>query len=288
MEGEISYKTWALEVTRKVEHDFPRDDQQVSYAIGRTKDEVLVYIESTMDHKGKSEFDTLEELLEGIDSAFGNPDPYSTAARKLNKLYQGNMEFGKFFTQYKTLVNELQYGSQAQVFNLIERISPRLRRTWDQQIPQPREIKGARETLLVLDRNMRASDERYPREQKASSAIIPTSSSRVKRPTTVTISKDLGKIDPQSFIRQGIPAPTEKKRLTPEEITYHKSHNLCFKCHKSGHDSKAPHDEKGRYIGSARVQAIDLDEENDDSGTNGQDSNEEYNNKFDYKSHSEN
>ena len=76
-------------------------------------------------------FQSVDEVLDYIFEGYGDPNPYTTAQGKLRSLTQGNMEFSKFFSEYLMLSRELKIDNQAQVFNLIERITPRLRRQWD-------------------------------------------------------------------------------------------------------------------------------------------------------------
>src|SRR6202158_1200193 len=107
---------------------FDTEQKKLRYAVGRLEGMALVQLMPYCDEAtGEVKLDSLKELLEMLELAFGDQDKVATAKRELLKLKQRDREFSQYFAECQRYVADVKCNTEAQMDALQNGLSNELK-----------------------------------------------------------------------------------------------------------------------------------------------------------------
>ena len=80
----------------------------VSHLSGPAFDQVASFVQT-----GTITLPNIDSLIQILEAAFGNPNRYATAARKINSLRQGNKEFSSYYAEFQRYAADLDWNESS-------------------------------------------------------------------------------------------------------------------------------------------------------------------------------
>ncbi len=205
---------------------FSNERAKLSYVHSRLFDDAADAAQSRRERGCVNFYKIADDLLKELAELFNDSDKEANFRREYYNLVQGSKKFSEFYTQFQRLSSYLKYHEKQLIVDLKDKINPRLRFVWIDQLVQPGSLKEIRSYLIRLN-----NDQRAIREIKDKANLI----KRVN---------DLSKI---TFHRAVVTQPVDHSKpdhLKPRGavLTSVKEADVlagtCFICHKSGHSSR--------------------------------------------------
>lgn len=133
---------------------------QLRTYVSHTTDRARAQLEAYCTPDGQINLQSVEQLIQILQSAFGDVDEVGTAQRKIHTIKQGNRNLGDFLAEWQILAGKSGFDSAALIYNLKQAIHPTLLRrttlfpytaaTWMQFIDV---LRAADQQERVLDAN---------------------------------------------------------------------------------------------------------------------------------------
>src|SRR6202022_584910 len=102
--------------------------KKLRYAVRRLEgvalDQLMPYCDEI---SGEVKLNTLKDLIDMLDLAFGDQDKAATAKRELLKLKQRDREFSQYFTEFQRYVADIKWNTEAQLDALRNGLSNELK-----------------------------------------------------------------------------------------------------------------------------------------------------------------
>lgn len=191
-------------------------------------------------------FETAEEMLELLETVFGDPHRRNTAMMEFRKLYQRSQDFNTFWAEFQRLVAELDFTEETLIDELRNRVSHELAEKLITEINVNSVYDLARKCQLY-EQNMKTVKARKVQMTSNTSgrATIATTTSRIETPA-----RERAKESSSALTRLG---DAERQKLMTE--------GRCFRCKERGHlMSDCP----VKRPTSPAIQAVELQAGNDE------------------------
>ena len=96
---------------------FPSDQHRLEYVYSRLEGNALAQVQPYITVTGIT-LTNVAELLEILQTAFGEPDPQGTVTRQLRKLRQLNKEFSTYVAEFMRLLAKVPWDERAKLDHL--------------------------------------------------------------------------------------------------------------------------------------------------------------------------
>lgn len=208
---------------------FPDVQHQLRYAFSFLRGAAYNTMEPHL-HDNEVRFTSLEEFMEVLRIAFGDPDEVKTAVRKLEALRQNNREFSQYYAEFQRLITILQYDDQAKCHALERGLNREIKDALVHQDNPPDE------TFTQFVARLNRLDNRIRARKQEQHTGRPNNTPRV--PTTPTIpmppAAEQGTTDVGTH-----PGPmnlsANRGRVPPAERARRIAQGLCNYCGGTGH-----------------------------------------------------
>ncbi len=222
-----TWENWYGKIQDKLEINvdlFPNERAKLSYIHSRLFDDAAETIQARRERDYVNFYKIVDDLLKELAQLFDDSNKEVNFRRKYYNLVQEFKKFSEFYNQFQRLSFYLDYHEKQLIADLKDKIHPRLRSVWVDQLVQPGSLKEIRSYLIRLNNNQRVIREiknKIKRVDNLSKTIF-------HRATVVTQPVDHSKPD-QLKPRGAILTSVKEADILVES---------CFICHKSGHSSK--------------------------------------------------
>ncbi len=226
-EKNSTWKNWYGKIQNKLEINvdlFPNERVKLSYIHSRLFDDAAEITQARRERDCVNFYRIVEDFLKELAQLFDDSNKKVNFRREYYNLIQESKKFSEFYTQFQRLSFYLDYHEKQLIVDLKDKINPRLRFVWIDQLVQPDFLKEIRFYLIHLNNNQRVIWEiknKLKRVNDLSKTIF-------HRATVVTQSVDHSKSD-QLKSRDAVLTSVKEADILFES---------CFICHKSGHSSK--------------------------------------------------
>ncbi len=221
------WKNWYGKIQDKLEINvdlFSNERAKLSYIHSRLFDDTAEIIQARRERDCVNLYKIVDDLLKELAQLFDDSNKKVNFRRKYYNLVQGFKKFSEFYTQFQRLSFYLDYHEKQLIADLKDKIHPRLRFVWIDQLVQSDSLKEIRSYLIRLNNDQRVIQEiknKIKRVDDLSKTIF-------HRATVVTQPVDHSKSD-QLKSRDAVLTSVKEADILVES---------CFICHKSDHSSK--------------------------------------------------
>ncbi len=228
-EKNSTWKNWYDKIQNKLEINvdlFSNERVKLSYVHFRLFNDAADVAQSRRERDCVNLYKIVDDLLKELAELFNDSDKKVNFRRKYYNLIQESKKFSEFYTQFQRLSFYLKYHEKQLIVDLKDKINPRLRFVWIDQLVQSDFLKEIRFYLIHLN-----NDQRVIREIKNKVNLIKRVDDLSKiifHKAVVTQSVDHSKSDHLKS-RDAILTSVKKADVLVE---------TCFICHKSGHSSR--------------------------------------------------
>jgi Retrotransposon gag protein len=220
------------------DHDlFPDEQKKMAYAIGRLEGSAFNHLLPYVQPTGVS-LESVESLVEVLETAFGDPDRVGSAERALENLRQNNRDFATYYAEFSRLIADVDWKSDPAIRHALKRgLSLELRQELvHHDIPES--LTGFVRLCQKLDNRLRAFEaEQRPRPSSRPTPRHTPVLARTQAPFPVSIPSHAAQSATSSIYRG--PAPTDlssnRRKLSPEERARRIAEGLCLYCGGAGH-----------------------------------------------------
>ncbi len=222
-----TWENWYGKIQDKLEINadlFPNERAKLGYIHSRLSGDAAEATQARRERDCANLYKIADDLLEELAQLFDDPDKKVNFRREYYNLVQGFKKFSEFYTQFQRLSSYLGYHEKQLIADLKDKIHPRLRSVWVDQLVQPGSLKEIRSYLIRLNNDQRAIREIKDKIKR----VDDLSKTTFHRATVVTQSVDHSKPD-QLKPRGAVLTSAKEADILAES---------CFICHKSGHSSK--------------------------------------------------
>ena len=123
-EKEILYDHWLLRMRNKMTANkkmMPAELLKKSYMQSRVSGNALAQLESRLPENTTRPFTMVNEMLDILTSAFGDPNRKQTARTKYRTLRQGDRDFSDFWAKFQRLAARLDHSKETLIDDLVEK-----------------------------------------------------------------------------------------------------------------------------------------------------------------------
>jgi hypothetical protein len=236
-EKNSTWENWYDKIQDKLEINvdlFSNERVKLSYVHFRLFDDAADVAQSRRERDCVNLYKIVDDLLKELAELFNDSDKKVNFRRKYYNLIQESKKFSEFYTQFQRLSFYLKYHEKQLIVDLKDKINPRLRSVWIDQLVQSDSLKEIRFYLIRLN-----NDQRVIREIKNKVNLIKRVddlSKTIFHKAVVTQSVDHLKPDHLKS-RDAILTSAKEADVLVE---------TCFICHKSGHSSRECSDRSTR------------------------------------------
>jgi Zinc knuckle len=218
---------------------YPTEEDRMIYVESRVTGDAHGYFAPRLRKGAKNPFQTAEEMLKVLQQAYGDLNPKATAREKLQKLYQREDTFIKFWGEFLQIQAELEADEDTQIDEIRRRVSPELMAA----------IAGLRPTTahelaqecIYIDQNLQKATQARQRMNRFNSNKE-NSTDRKKTGNRGRVSASTpGLAGPPEFSAPAGTTPPTRPKETQEEYALRQkrfAERSCFKCGESGHIAK--------------------------------------------------
>ena len=122
---------WKVQLALKIAGKpkaFSNEQKKLRYAVGCLKGVALAQLMPHCDEiSGEVKLNTLKDLVDLLDVAFGDQDRAATAKRELEKLKQRDREFSQYYAEFQRYVVDTKWNEDAQLDALRKGLSNELK-----------------------------------------------------------------------------------------------------------------------------------------------------------------
>ncbi len=228
-EKNSTWKNWYGKIQNKLEINvdlFSNERVKLSYVHFRLFNDAADVAQSRRERDCVNLYKIINDLLKELAELFNDSDKKVNFRREYYNLIQESKKFSEFYTQFQRLSFYLKYHEKQLIIDLKDKINPRLRFVWINQLVQSDFLKEIRFYLIHLN-----NDQRVIRKIKNKVNLIKRVDNLSKiifHKAVVTQSVDYSKPDHLKS-RDAILTSVKKADVLVE---------ICFICHKSGHSSR--------------------------------------------------
>src|SRR6202022_1065679 len=122
---------WKVQLALKIAGKpitYNTEQKKLRYAVGRLEgvalDQLMPYCDEVT---GEVKLNSLKDLIDMLDLAFGDQDKAATAKRELLKLKQRDREFSQYFAEFQRYVANVRWNTEAQLDALRNGLSNELK-----------------------------------------------------------------------------------------------------------------------------------------------------------------
>ena len=219
---------------------FPTPKSQVGYAIGRTEGKAMAQILHHVQSDGNVTFVTLEELLDYLKTAFGDPDERATAQLKLEHYAQKNLAFSEYYGEFRRLAAMAGLEGEAKRIFLLRGINDELRAYLRNNSPAESFEDLAKQLQKADTLHTQWAPLRPSRPQITVSRPTPNATKNAVSPNSVSPSVTQYTPPPTPPVGGGEPMDLSRQRfhISEEEKLRRVREHLCYYCGGSGHQSR--------------------------------------------------
>jgi len=208
---------------------FPDVQHQLRYAFSFLRGAAYNTMEPHL-RNNKVDFTSLEEFIEVLRVAFGDPDEVKTAVRKLEALRQNNREFSQYYAEFQRLITILQYDDQAKCHALERGLNREIKDALVHQDNPPDEtFTQFVARLNRLDNRIRARKNEQNPGRPSNTPRVPATPAIPTPPVVEQGTTDVGTH----------PGPmnlsANRNRVPPAERARRIAQGLCNYCGGTGH-----------------------------------------------------
>ncbi len=228
-EKNFTWENWYDQIQNKLEINvnfFSNKRVKLSYVHFRLFDDAADVAQSRRERDCVNFYKIVDDLLKELAKLFNDSDKKVNFRREYYNLIQESKKFSEFYTQFQQLSFYLKYHEKQLIVDLKDKINPRLRFIWINQLVQSDFLKEIHFYLIHLN-----NDQRVIRKIKNKVNLIKRVDNLSKiifHKAVVTQSVDHSKSDHLKS-RDAILTSIKKADVLVE---------ICFICHKSGHSSR--------------------------------------------------
>lgn len=227
---------------------FDTETKKVFYASSRLEGTAMRQVMPHLKEDGSTDYKTVNELIQTLIVAFGDPDKKATAQRELRALKQKNIEFSAFIALFQRWAPDTGYEETTLISFLAESISSELKQA-SITLETPDTLAEYIATLQKLDNRLRAIATTNPfhkfsgrmsgtnssvesiRAQSYASSPANKPNSTVSRSSSVVPSDSASNFGPMPMdLSHVIKGP-----VPPEEKLRRRTLGLCSYCGGQGH-----------------------------------------------------
>ena len=236
-EKNSTWENWYGKIQDKLEINvdlFSNERAKLSYVHFRLFDDAADVAQSRRERGCVNLYKIVDDLLKELAELFNDSDKKVNFRREYYNLVQESKKFSEFYTQFQRLSSYLKYHEKQLIIDLKDKINPRLRSVWIDQLVQPGSLKEIRSYLIRLN-----NDQRAIREIKDKVNLIKRVDDLPKtifHRAVVTQSVDHSKPDHLKSRGAILTSVKEADVLA----------GTCFICHKSDHSSRECSDRSTR------------------------------------------
>jgi len=208
---------------------FPDVQHQLRYAFSFLRGAAYNTMEPHL-RNNMVNFTSLDEFIEVLCIAFGDPDEVKTAVRKLEALCQNNREFSQYYAEFQRLITILQYDDQAKCHALERGLNREIKDALVHQDNPPNE------TFTQFIARLNRLDNRIHTRKNEQNTSRPTNTPRVPATpvTPMPPTVEQGTTDTDTH-----PGPmnlsANRNRVPPAERARRIAQGLCNYCGGTGH-----------------------------------------------------
>jgi len=240
-EKNSTWENWYDKIQNKLEINvdlFSNERVKLSYVHFRLFDDAADVAQSRRERDCVNLYKIVDDLLKELAELFNDSDKKVNFRREYYNLIQESKKFSEFYTQFQRLSFYLKYHEKQLIVDLKDKINPRLRFVWIDQLVQSDFLKEIHFYLICLN-----NDQRVIREIKNKVNLIKRVDDLSKiifHKAVVTQSVNHSKSDHLKS-RDAILTSVKEADVLVE---------TCFICHKSDHRSRECSDQ------SIRINAV--------------------------------
>jgi len=224
-----TWENWYGKIQNKLEINidlFSNERTKLSYVHFRLFNDAADVAQSRRERDCVNLYKIVDDLLKELAELFNDSDKKVNFRRKYYNLIQESKKFSEFYTQFQRLSFYLKYHEKQLIIDLKDKINPRLRFVWIDQLVQSDSLKEIHFYLIHLN-----NDQRVIWEIKNKVNLIKRVDDLSKiifHKAVVTQSVDHSKSDHLKS-RDAILTSVKKADVLVK---------TCFICHKSDHSSR--------------------------------------------------
>ncbi len=228
-EKNSTWENWYDKIQNKLKINvdlFSNERIKLSYVHFRLFDDAANVAQSRRERDCVNFYKIVDDLLKELAELFNDSDKKVNFRKEYYNLIQESKKFSEFYTQFQRLSFYLKYHEKQLIIDLKDKINPRLRFVWIDQLVQSDFLKEIHFYLIHLN-----NDQRVIREIKNKVNLIKHVNDLSKiifHKAVVTQSVDHSKSD---HLKSCDAVLTSVKKADVLVET-------CFICHKSDHSSK--------------------------------------------------
>ncbi len=228
-EKNSTWKNWYGKIQNKLEINvdlFSNERVKLSYVHFRLFNDAADVIQFRRERDCVNFYKIIDDLLKELAELFNDSDKKVNFRRKYYNLIQESKKFSEFYTQFQRLSFYLKYYEKQLIVDLKDKINPRLRFIWIDQLVQPDSLKEILFYLIHLNNDQQVIWE------------IKNKVNLIKRVD------DLSKIIfHKAVVTQSVNhSKSDHLKSCDAILTSVKEANVlvetCFICHKSDHSSR--------------------------------------------------
>lgn len=134
---------------------FPNESDKIYYGVSRLEGDAMNIVMPHMKSDNTSDYSKVEDLMETLITAFGDPDKKGTAQRELRNLRQKNTDFASFVAQFRRWSPSTGFDDPSLTSFLSEAISSELKQAMI-SLEVPEKLTDYIALLQRLDNRIRA------------------------------------------------------------------------------------------------------------------------------------
>ena len=151
----------------------------VSRLSGQAFDQVVSFVET-----GNIALANIDALIQVLESAFGDPNRYATAARKINSLRQGNRDFSTYYAEFQRYAADLNWNEPAKLEALRKGMSEELKRDMIHMPEDPETMQAFVTAMQRLDNRRRAFQQESRSYSRPAAPNPPTTTPQYRTATS--------------------------------------------------------------------------------------------------------
>lgn len=238
------YVTWRGKVLHKLRQDkflFPTQASRIMYVGGRldgdawsSLEEKIERVSCSQEDESRWPWENAEQFLAELDAKYMTHDAVAAAQRDLDLLQQKDKyaQFANFITRFTSLAEKAHLDYSSRVRLLREKVHEKIRDGVDVQVVQPErdDWEGWVQLITKLANNREAADF-YKNLRSSKGQINGGGGGNTKNGSSGsgTTGAAHQNNDPMDLDRLNV------NRISPEEMKYRITNNLCKRCGGQGH-----------------------------------------------------
>jgi len=136
------------------ETSFKNEQAKLRYIVSLLKGKALYQLAPRVK-KDKVDLEDAEEAIQILETAFGDPDPQTTALEKLRRCYQNNKDFAEYYAEYFALISKLDWDEKAKIDRLNEGLSNEMKDALV-VVKRPKTLAECIQLYQEIDKNIQA------------------------------------------------------------------------------------------------------------------------------------